>query len=412
MNKRNLALAAAVSAALCAPATTASAGEMEWFGAVYAKFLDGDRRFESALYNNAETTPGEAGGDQGQGIEFELMFRNQVSKQVEISGRLKARFNKNFWTNFGGFGPEENDERSAQYVKMRGVRAVITPGYEWIDSATIGSNDFGMFDAMTQGKYRYIDRDNASGLLFQGSMFENRVRWDLARVSLPRLFAGPKFVTRGEDDALKLETMDAAWTGQLRWNVNTDLNATAIVTYVRDKEVAEDELLTVKPNEDIRDGTDVVTRYDNLVAGLKAEIGEQQEQRGQLRKMLEEERKKLSALSTQHAPVEQADPDEEAVIVSPSGKPTLPEYTDAFRKTCESLSPALAAKAILAVGRFAAHESAIWRQTKPIKRLPEHYRIRINLDYRLIVHWQPGKSLRILDVIPRQKLESWIKRHG
>ena len=89
---------------------------MEWFGAVYAKFLDGDRRYENALYNNAETTPGEAGGDQGQGIEFELMFRNQVSKQVEIGGRLKARFNQNFWTNFGGFGPQESDERSAQYV--------------------------------------------------------------------------------------------------------------------------------------------------------------------------------------------------------------------------------------------------------------------------------------------------------
>ena len=271
MNKRNLALAAAVSAALCAPATTASAGEMEWFGAVYAKFLDGDRRFESALYNNAETTPGEAGGDQGQGIEFELMFRNQVSKQVEISGRLKARFNKNFWTNFGGFGPEENDERSAQYVKMRGVRAVITPGYEWIDSATIGSNDFGMFDAMTQGKYRYIDRDNASGLLFQGSAVGNDLRWDLARVSLPRLFAGPAFVTRGEDDALKLETNDAAYVGQLRYNVNTDINTTAIAVYVRDKEVAPDELLNDGNNEDIRDGTDVVTRYDNSVLGLKAD---------------------------------------------------------------------------------------------------------------------------------------------
>jgi hypothetical protein len=30
----------------------------------------------------------------------------------------------------------------------------------------------------------------------------------------------------------------------------------------------------------------------------------------------------------------------------------------------------------------------------------------------MIVRWQPGKSLRILDVIPRQDLESWIKRHG
>ena len=60
----------------------------------------------------------------------------------------------------------------------------------------------------------------------------------------------------------------------------------------------------------------------------------------------------------------------------------------------------------------AAHENVIWRQTKPIKRLPEHYRIRISLDYRMIVRWRPGKSLHILDVIPRQDLESWIKRHG
>ena len=148
------------------------------------------------------------------------------------------------------------------------------------------------------------------------------------------------------------------------------------------------------------------------VAGLKAEISEQQEQRGQLRKLLERERKRSSALSTQNAPAEPAGPDEVAVILEPSGKPTLPEYADAFRRTCESLPPNLVAKAIMAAGRFAARDNAIWRQTKPLKRLPEHYRIRISLDYRMIVRWQPGTSMRILDVIPRQDLESWIKRHG
>ncbi|MCK5365135.1 MAG: hypothetical protein KAR22_19285, partial [Gammaproteobacteria bacterium] len=177
----------AATMAICVLAATqlsaAEIGEIEWFGSVYAKFLDGDRRFESALYNNAETTPGEAGGDQGQGIEFELMFRSQVSSQVEIGGRIKARFNQNFWTNFGGFGPQEEDERSAQYMKLRGVWVRVTPGYDWIDSATIGSNDWGMFDPWTVGKFRYIDRDNSSGLLFQGSAFDRRVRWDFARVS-------------------------------------------------------------------------------------------------------------------------------------------------------------------------------------------------------------------------------------
>lgn len=163
---------------------------------------------------------------------------------------------------------------------------------------------------------------------------------------------------------------------------------------------------------DQRDREETLQRLRGQVAGLKAEIGEQQQQRGQLRKMLEEERKKRSALVTRSAPPEQDDPEKGTAMVEPSGRPTLPEYTDAFRKICESLPPNLVAKAILAAGRFAAHDALIWRQTKPIRRLPEHYRIRISLDYRMIVRWQPGKSLRILDVIPRQDLESWIKRHG
>ena len=163
---------------------------------------------------------------------------------------------------------------------------------------------------------------------------------------------------------------------------------------------------------DTQDREATLQRLRFQVAGLKAEIGEQQAQRGQLRRMLEEERKKLSALSKEIPPTEQASPETDAVSITPSGRPTLPDYTHAFRKTCESLPPPLAATAILAAGRFAAHEPAIWQQTTPIKRLPEHYRIRLSADYRMIVRWQPGKSLRILDVISRQDLESWIKRHS
>jgi hypothetical protein len=148
------------------------------------------------------------------------------------------------------------------------------------------------------------------------------------------------------------------------------------------------------------------------VEGLKAEIGTQQAERRQLRKVLTTERKKLAALSAPNAAAERPGAVEEAAVVEPAGRPILPEYTGAFRKHCASLPPPLAAKAILAAGRFASHEAAIWRQTKPLERLPEHYRIRLGLDYRMIVHWQPGKELRILDVIPRQDLESWIRRRG
>ena len=129
--------------------------------------------------------------------------------------------------------------------------------------------------------------------------------------------------------------------------------------------------------------------------------------------MLDEERKKLAALSNRSAPAER----------SRSRRGGCHRRALRADRSCRSIRTLsarawrpfrqpLATKAILAVGRFAAHETAIWRQTKPIERLPEHYRIRLSLDYRMIVHWQPGKVLRILDVIPRQDLESWIRRQG
>jgi len=153
-------------------------------------------------------------------------------------------------------------------------------------------------------------------------------------------------------------------------------------------------------------------RLRRQVEGLKAEIGEQQAERRQLRKLLGDERKKLAVLSESGALATSPGAAEEAAVAEPAGRPILPEYTDAFRKRLASLAPPLAAKAILAAGRFASHDAAIWRHTKPLERLPEHYRIRLGLDYRMIVHWRPGKVLKIVDVIPRQDLESWIRRQG
>jgi hypothetical protein len=273
MQQANNKVAAAVALALGLGAGSAFAqqpanqpGTIRWFGSVYAKFLDGNRNEQTALYNNAETTPGEGGGDQGQGIEFELLFNSQVSKQVEIGGRLQGRFNRNFWANFGGFGGPDNktdnggedDPRENQYVKVRGVWARITPGYEWIDSATIGNSDWGMFDPLTQGKFRYIDRDNAAGFLFQGSLFDKKVRWDIARVSLSKLFQGPQFNTG------TLYAQDANWVLQTKFTPNADFNATFIGMYMRDKELDPDDT-------DILNGSNVLTRYSNTVLALKAQ---------------------------------------------------------------------------------------------------------------------------------------------
>jgi hypothetical protein len=156
----------------------------------------------------------------------------------------------------------------------------------------------------------------------------------------------------------------------------------------------------------------VLHHLRSKVDDLKGEISEQQEQRRQLRRQLAAEKQKLAALSPPDSQSSATLSTEQTAPVEPAGKLMVPEYTDAFRRSCESLPGALAAKAILAAGRFAAHERAIWRHTRSLERLPEHYRIRIGQDYRMILRWLPGKLLRILDVIPRQDLESWIRRHG
>jgi len=231
--------------------------KLKWGGTIYSKWLDGNRRTGDGLYSNSEF----GNGDQGQGTEFEILFEAKVSRQVEVGGRIKARFNRNFWSNGGGFADDETDLRSAQYMKFRGAFVRLTPGYDWLDSATIGSNDWGQFDAFTLGKVRYIDRDNVSGLLFQGSGLKDKaLRWDVARVSLPRLWAGPGYST-GD-----LHQADAAYAGQFRWQANDDLNISGIYEYIIDNEIS--------PNVESNYGSTFTTqRYRNSVYGLKVKWG-------------------------------------------------------------------------------------------------------------------------------------------
>ena len=125
-------------------------------GVDYTKWLWGSQRLDGSLYNFT-SIPSEGFGDSGQGHELELLLSARPSKIVEVSGRLKARF----------------------------LTVTITPEYTWLDRITIGSSDWGMFDPFSIGKIRYIDRDNGSGLLLQGSSSSRKFSYDVARISLP-----------------------------------------------------------------------------------------------------------------------------------------------------------------------------------------------------------------------------------
>ncbi len=203
---------------------------------------------------------------QRPGDELELLLASRPSKYIEVSGRIKSRFNQNQWTNYGGFGGStsgpciggdcgEFDPRSNQYIKLRGMTVRVTPGFKLLDAATIGSSDLGMFDPFTIGKIRYIDRDNASAILFQGRLGK-QLSYDFARISLPRLFAGPNFNTGSYTAA------DQAYALQLKLAASPLFDASAIYDRVRDEELDVTDV-----NRD--NGTDIAYRFENDVWGVR-----------------------------------------------------------------------------------------------------------------------------------------------
>jgi hypothetical protein len=241
-------------------------------GVTYTKWLWGNQHYDGSLYNFT-TVPGEGYGDNGQGTELELLVFGKPNKYLEVSGRVHSRFSQNFWTNFGGFGNPagkpggdpaciggdcgENDPRSNQYFKLRGMTVRITPGWSRMDAITFGATDLGMFDPFTIGKIRYIDRDNTGALFAQGSLAPN-VRYDIIRISLPRLWAGPDFKT-GD-----YTSQDAAYALQVR-STGALVDVSGIIDNVADVEIKSSD-------RNIDDGREVTSRYKNRVYGVRADV--------------------------------------------------------------------------------------------------------------------------------------------
>lgn len=240
-------------------------------GATYTKWLWGTMRDDGSLYNWT-SIPGEGFGDNGQGSELELWINQKISPKIFVYARIHSRFNQNEWTNGGGWGyfasgnPTpgscvggdcgEFDPRSNQYVKLRGVAVTFTPGYKWLDLATIGANDWGMFDSNVVGQIRYIDRDNVNGLLFRGSAARKSFTWDFARISAYRNWMGPNFNT-GDYTAA-----DAAYVAQFKYTAGSLFDIGGLFNYLNDIEVdAADHVWD--------NGRSIRTRFRNEVGGLK-----------------------------------------------------------------------------------------------------------------------------------------------
>jgi hypothetical protein len=183
-------LAAAIGLALAGPAFAVT---FDFSGSnIYMKFMDGNQIKANAGgpgIDGSSSIDTASGTDQGQFTEINLVFKATISKQVEAGGRIQSRSSNAYWTDFGGFGKEgatNGDQVNTQkYMKLRGAYVLLTPGYNWLDQALIGSSQWGQFDPFTVGAVRYIDRDNYNGLYFKGKLPLAGSSWEFARVSLP-----------------------------------------------------------------------------------------------------------------------------------------------------------------------------------------------------------------------------------
>jgi len=172
-----------------------------------------------------------------------------------------------------------------------------------------------------------------------------------------------------------------------------------------------------KPKKETQESArDTVNRLRRQIDSLKAEIGNQQEKRQKLRHELDRERQHAQrASAAQETTSKNIENEDEAAPAMPGDNARtiiVPDYHSNFRDACQSVPGLVAASAMKAITSFAVYDPAVWRNARSIRQLANIYRVRIGRNYRLLLCWVPGQSLTALDLIPRQDLESWIRRHA
>lgn len=263
-------LALAAVAFIFAMATPADA--QFWFdGNIYMKMLWGTDRLGSALYAYT-SIPGEGLGDNGQGTQLELFLNGKAGKKVQFKASMQSRFNKNFWTNAGGYyissacgtqGYDPNnpnclgnefDPRDNQVMKLRNASIIVTPGYNWLDRIWVGENDLGGFDPWVIGKIRYIDRFNMSAIQLSGSASKRKFAWDAIRIS-NSMFLEP------QNTGGQFQPADGTWGFQAKVRPNSMFDVLGLLSYAKDIEVDPIDYFT-------DNGRDIKNRFQNAVGGF------------------------------------------------------------------------------------------------------------------------------------------------
>jgi hypothetical protein len=87
----------------------------------------------------------------------------------------------------------------------------------------------------------------------------------------------------------------------------------------------------------------------------------------------------------------------------------FPEFSNDYQNSCNNIASSIVVKSLKAAAGFAAHDRLIWRQTKVLTGLTSIYSIRVGIHHRLLIRWEKDVRLEVLDLIPREQLDTWIK---
>ncbi|MDZ7761154.1 MAG: SEC-C metal-binding domain-containing protein [Desulfovermiculus sp.] len=161
-------------------------------------------------------------------------------------------------------------------------------------------------------------------------------------------------------------------------------------------------------------GQENAARLKRRIEQLKMEIREQQQERRRLHQELESKEKaeiQRSLPEKSEHEMSSTQDEEDAQDVPALKRVHIPVYTEQFKKSCRQISAGIGAKALRAATGFATHDAPTLRQSKQLEKISSIYRIRVGINYRLMVRWKKGEDLEILDLIPRQEMDNWISNY-
>lgn len=247
-------LLVAFAACLIASEARADSANFELSGKLYTKWMYKNDDSRGCLSLSNPFWPDNIGGSNGVCSEFELNIKGRVSKYVTTGVRIQSRWGalwQSWWENGDVRWDYPNDSlfyentsgesmglNHAQYMKLRGVfirAALPLPSVRWVH---FGATDFGMWNEWTIGKLRYIDRDNGNGVLFEGAIHDQYLRYHFGAIALPKLFVGPRWNTgiRNADPLAGFWGQDWAYAAKLESTPIEDLDLKFIAAYIHDWE--------------------------------------------------------------------------------------------------------------------------------------------------------------------------------